>query len=162
MTPRIRQALNRAAVAALLAGCVGAASARGSVSIGIGFGLPVYGGWGPLVAPSVSLGYGGGWGWHRGWYPGMGVVIAPPPVVAYGNPVYVAPPATVYPAPPAAAAAPPDPVVYPRNGQSPQQTESDHRACDRWATTQPAAMADAGVFQRAVEACMDARGYTLR
>lgn len=162
MTPRLRQALKFAAATALLAGCTGIASARGSVSIGIGIGLPVYGGWGPVVAPSLSLGYGAGWGWRRGWYPGVGVVVAAPPMVAYGSPVYVAPPPVAYPAPPAAAPTRPDPVVYPRNGQSPQQTESDHRACDSWATTQPAAMADAGVFQRAVQACMDARGYTLR
>jgi hypothetical protein len=66
------------------------------------------------------------------------------------------PPAPVY--EPSRAA----PVIYPRHGQGPAQLEDDHRDCNRWATTQPAAMADAGVFQRAVEACMDGRGYTLR
>ncbi len=73
----------------------------------------------------------------------------------------VAPPAgadTVQPAPPTK----PQPVIYPRNGQSAQQTETDRQECNRWATTQPAAMADADVFQRAVAACMDARGYTVR
>jgi hypothetical protein len=56
----------------------------------------------------------------------------------------------------------PDPVIYPRQGQSSAQTEADRRDCNRWATTQPAAVADAAVFHRAVEACMDGRGYTLK
>ena len=43
-----------------------------------------------------------------------------------------------------------------------QQTEIDRQECNRWATTQPSAVADAGVFQRAVEACMDGRGYTMK
>jgi hypothetical protein len=76
---------------------------------------------------------------------------APPIVVA-------APP----PPPVAVAPARPDPVIYPRNGQNAQQTEFDRQACNRWATTQQAALSDASVFQRAVEACMDGRGYTLR
>ena len=41
-------------------------------------------------------------------------------------------------------------------------TEADRQDCNRWATTQPSAMNDAGVFNRAVDACMDGRGYTLR
>ena len=56
----------------------------------------------------------------------------------------------------------PEPIIYPRNAQSPQQTEADRQECNRWATTQPNAMADPEVFQRAVAACMDGRGYTLR
>jgi hypothetical protein len=55
-----------------------------------------------------------------------------------------------------------EPVIYPRNGQSAAQTEADRQECNRWATTQPAAVADAQVFQRAVAACMDGRGYTLK
>jgi hypothetical protein len=78
------------------------------------------------------------------------VVAPPPPVVVYNTP-----------APPAAPAVP-DPVIYPRNNQSAAQIESDRQECNRWATTQPAAMADASVFQRATAACMDAHGYTLR
>ena len=57
---------------------------------------------------------------------------------------------------------PPDPIIYPRNGQSVEQTEIDRRECNRWATTLPSALADAAVFQRAVAACMDGRGYTVR
>lgn len=46
--------------------------------------------------------------------------------------------------------------------QSAAQTETDRQECSRWATTQPRAMADASVFQHAVAACMDGRGYTTR
>lgn len=93
------------------------------------------------------------------------VVYAPPPpqVVYPVAPVYQAPvyqaPAPVYQAPAPSRAAP---VIYPRNGQGNVQLEADHRDCNRWATTQPSAMADTSVFNRAVEACMDGRGYTLR
>ena len=64
--------------------------------------------------------------------------------------------------PPAPAPAAPDPIFYPRNNQSVEQTEADRRDCNSWATSQPNAMADAKVFQRATEACMDGRGYTVR
>ena len=85
--------------------------------------------------------------------PGRGyVVVAPPPGVDTTQ--TVAPPA---PAPVAA-----DPIFYPRNNQSAAQTESDRRDCNAWATSQPNAMADAKVFQRATDACMDGRGYTVR
>jgi len=85
--------------------------------------------------------------------PGHGyVVVAPPPGVDTTQ--------TVAPPPPPPAA--PDPIFYPRNNQSAAQTEADRRECNSWATTQPNAMADAKVFQRATEACMDGRGYTVR
>lgn len=58
--------------------------------------------------------------------------------------------------------APPEPIFYPRGGQSTDQTEVDRRECNRWATTQAGAMTDALVFQRAVAACMEGRGYTVR
>ena len=106
----------------------------GGVSIGIG--LPLYGG--PYGGPWVG-------------YPAP-VVVAPPPVV-YAEP----------PAPPAPAAkALPDPIFYPRQGQGAAQLEADRQECNRWATTQPSAMADASVFHRATLACMDGRGYSSR
>ena len=85
--------------------------------------------------------------------PGQGyVVVAPPPGAE-----------TVQPAPPPPPApAAPDPIFYPRNNQSAAQTEADRRDCNAWATTQPQAMADAKVFQRAADACMDGRGYSVR
>ena len=79
-------------------------------------------------------------------------VVTPPPEAATATAVPAPPP----PAPKA------DPIIYPRNGQSPEQLENDRRECNRWATTQPNAQADASVFNRAVEACMDGRGYTMK
>lgn len=85
------------------------------------------------------------------------VVYVPPAPLPPPAPVYVTPPPPAYVAP-----SRPAPVIYPRNGQSPAQMEFDQRECNRWATSQPAAMADSSVFNRAVDACMDGRGYTLR
>jgi hypothetical protein len=79
-------------------------------------------------------------------------VVAPPPGAEAAQPV----------PPPSPASAPPEPIFYPRSGQSSAQTETDRQECNRWATTQPAAVADAQVFQRAVAACMDGRSYTVR
>lgn len=145
----------------------------------------------PTGSISIAYG-GGSYFFHGGvWYRPSGtrfIVVLPPigifvPVlpsayvtlwiggsyVYYANGVYYAPAGVdgyVVIAPPAeagtAAAAAPEPVIYPRNGQSAEQTETDRRDCNRWATTQPAAMQDASVFQRALAACMDARGYTVR
>ncbi|HEY2189156.1 MAG TPA: hypothetical protein VGH48_11400 [Caldimonas sp.] len=56
----------------------------------------------------------------------------------------------------------PEPIFYPRNGQSAEATENDRRDCNRWATTQRGAMADASIFQRATLACMEGRGYTAK
>ncbi len=84
--------------------------------------------------------------------PGGYSVVTPPPGADAAQPVPVAPPAK----------APPDPIIYPRSGQSPAQTEADRQDCNRWATTQPTALGDREVFQRAVAACMDGRGYTVR
>jgi hypothetical protein len=99
--------------------------------------------------------YRGAWGWGpllwSPWvYPQVVTVVQPAPVV-----VDAAPPLPVQ-------ASRPDPVIYPRNGQSAQQTETDRQDCNRWATTQPQALADSAVFLRAVDACMDGRGYTTK
>ena len=80
------------------------------------------------------------------------VVTAPPPEAATAQVVPAPPP----PQPKA------EPIIYPRNGQSNEQLENDRRECNRWATTQPNAQADSSVFNRAVEACMDGRGYTMK
>ena len=83
------------------------------------------------------------------WYPGDVLLESPPG--AYYETLPVEPePATL------------DLVIYPRNGQSPEQTEADRRDCNRWAATQPDAVAHASVFIRAIAACMEARGYTVR
>jgi hypothetical protein len=83
--------------------------------------------------------------------PGQGYVVVAPPAGADAlQPT------------PAPTPAAPDPIIYPRNNQSAAQTEADRRDCNAWATSQPKAMADAQVFQRATDACMDGRGYTVR
>ncbi len=105
-------------------------------------------------------------GRHGRWWGGVSLGIGVP---LYIGPWYAVPvsPAVLppegradMPLPPARTA--PDPIFYPRQGQSAEQLESDRQACNRWATTQPSAMADASVFHRATLACMDGRGYTAR
>ena len=72
--------------------------------------------------------------------------------------------ATVAPAPPPPPAPTPPPPACPAEmvlveGSYCTDVRQD---CNRWATSQPTAMNDAGVFNRAVEACMDGRGYSMR
>jgi hypothetical protein len=155
--------------AAALLFSVGAAQAHVSVGVGVNFGFPypyaypyAYGTVTPVLPyGAVAYGHGAGRHWSHGgaWFRPWGprfVMVAPP--VGYVLP------AEPVPALPQVPVAPdrPDPVIYPRNGQNAQQTEYDRQECNRWATTQQAAMADAGVFQRAVEACLDGRGYTTK
>ena len=89
--------------------------------------------------------------------PGQGYAVVAPPAGADG-----AAPMQGLPAPVESLKPAPVPIFYPRNGQSASQLESDIQECNRWATTQANAMSDASVFQRAVAACMDGRGYTVR
>jgi hypothetical protein len=168
------------AAAALLAGAMTSAHAD---RLSVGVGLPLAGGYasysagGPVGAVNVRYagghrggyyrGGGGGWGWGVGLGLGAGLLLAAP----WYYPGYVATPPTtvIVEQPPQSAYAPlppqptrPEPVIYPRNGQSAQQLEADRQDCNRWATTQPAALNDSSVFMRAVDACMDARGYTSK
>ena len=122
-----------------------------------------YGGWHGYYYPgwgvTVGLGFGAPWYYpyyypyypYYSYYPGYAVS-------TQGYPVAATPGDTVVSNAPSA----PEPVVYPRNGQSAEQTEADRRDCDRWAMSQPRAMADASVFQRATIACLEGRGYTVR
>lgn len=85
--------------------------------------------------------------------PGQGyVVVEPPAGVEIAQPVPQAPDAGNL----------PEQVIYPRNGQSADQMEADRQDCNRWAMTQPRAQSNASVFQRAIAACMEGRGYTVR
>jgi hypothetical protein len=124
---------------------------------GIGFGLGWLSAPREVYAPPVYSAYPPGYGW-----------VEPAPVIIYRQPpppvvIYREAPTAIYsqPSAPAAPAAP-EPIIYPRNGQSPEQTEADRQACNRWATTQRNAMGSSSAFNRATEACMDARGYTQR
>jgi hypothetical protein len=124
----------------------------GAVGIGLGIGAIGY--------------YGGYWGGYYGPSPYYGAYYYDAPEVIV-NPSY----STVepgggarsgQPVPQASTARAPEPIFYPRNGQSAATVESDRRECNRWATTQAGAMADASIFQRATFACMEGRGYTVR
>ncbi len=111
---------------------------------------PFWGG----VAVGVGIGFSSPYYYGRPWYPGY-VVVEPAPVyIRESQPV----PAVAEPA----AKAAPDPIFYPRNAQSAEQTEADRIECNRWAATQPSAMRDASVFQRATYACMEGRGYVVK
>lgn len=111
-------------------------------------------------------------GRHGRWWGGVSIGIGVPLYVgpAYYGPWYAAPAPVVIAPPPGsfgeaptpAAPRAPDPIFYPRQGQSAAQLEADRQECNRWATTQPSAMADASVFHRATLVCMDGRGYTSR
>ena len=114
-----------------------------------------------------------GWGGHGHFWGGVGIGVGlglgtyyygAPWYPGYAVPVY--PAYSTYPVVPVApepvARAAPEPVIYPRNGQSASQTEADRQGCDRWAMSQPNAMADASVFHRSTLACMEGRGYTVR
>jgi hypothetical protein len=174
-----------AAVAACLTGAVASSSAADRVAKASvttpALSAAVYRTGGPVGLVNVGYpghgghahgGYyyrGGGYccGWGLGVGLGLGVLLASP--LYYPNYV-LAPPTTVIiesQQPPTTAAMPanpsrPDPVIYPRNGQSPQQLEADRQECNRWATTQAGALADSSIFMRAVDACMDGRGYTTK
>jgi hypothetical protein len=56
--------------------------------------------------------------------------------------------------------------VYPRQGQNAQQQAQDEADCNRWASTQMGsgfnANEAAAHFQRALSACLDAHGYSVR
>ena len=99
-------------------------------------GAPYYYANGVYYAPSPGQGY---------------VVVAPPPGADTAQAMSTLPPQV-----------PAEPVIYPRQGQSTAQTAIDRQECGRWAATQPGADVDPGVLQRALAACMDARGYTVR
>ncbi len=176
----------------MLMRCLTTALAAAVLSIGVtpaaeahgyGYGGGYRGGYGPgWGAVGLGLGLGVGLGWLAGsryGYSSYSYGYYGPPVYssvivpAYPRYVYVDPPAVVYREVPApvyrevprqepVAKSPPEPIIYPRNGQNAQQIEADRQDCNRWATTQPNAMADSSVFNRATEACMDARGYTMR
>jgi hypothetical protein len=121
--------------------------------------------------PRVYWGFGPYWAWPYYYppdyyYPPPGYDSAPPP--DYYNP----PPGGVSQTPPAGN----QPSFYPRQGQSPEKQAQDSNECQAWAMSQtgvdptkppPAGLSEAqlaqmsGEFYRAMDACMDARGYTL-
>jgi hypothetical protein len=63
-----------------------------------------------------------------------------------------------------------DIYVYPRNGQSDQQTADDRFECHKWAVSQTGfdptrsenTQGTVDDYRRAIGACLDARGYTVK
>lgn len=62
-----------------------------------------------------------------------------------------------------------DIYVYPKNGQSDEQTSNDRFECHKWAVTQtgfdPTQSSNTGTaadYRRAIGACLDARGYSVK
>lgn len=165
-----------AAVAATLLTLAAPAHAHRSWGLEVALGLP----WlqlqvgVPLPHGAVSVQVGGvHYRHHRGhWYRPWGarwILVVPPVGVGLGvdGPVHADWATSAADADPGStpllgAPAAPEPVVEPTRGQSPEQTETDRRDCNRQATTDAAAMADAGVFQRSVLACLRDRGYGVR
>lgn len=110
--------------------------------------------------------------------PGMVTPVLPPAYVPlwvanapyyYANGIYYSPVPEGFAvvSPPAGATAaqplmlPPSFVIYPRQGQGAAQMDADRAACNAWAATQ-GANTDPYLLQRAFEACMDGRGYSVR
>ena len=109
---------------------------------------------------------------YRG--PGVGYeVVAPPP----GQEVADAqPPAGPPPGAPPGPGADHQLFIYPRNGQTPEQQSQDRYQCHTWAAGQtgfdptapnggvppPQTASARADYDRAMAACLDARGYTVR
>jgi Family of unknown function (DUF6515) len=104
-------------------------------------------------------------------------VVAPPPA----NVVVLQPPPTTVVVPPPPPAPPPGNIaqgpdqlfIYPRQGQGEQQQATDRYECHRWAVSQTGydpTLAPGGApiaqkqaeYQRAMSACLDGRGYTVK
>jgi hypothetical protein len=125
--------------------------------------------WGPgPFWGGLGLGLGIGaiayYGAYDGYYAYPGYVVSPG---YYDDGAIVDPaPAAIVtrpaPQPVPLASRSPDPIFYPKAGQTPAKTETDRQECNRWATTQAGAMNDASIFQRATFACMEGRGYSVR
>jgi len=115
---------------------------------------------GPGSGPGNGHGH---WHHHSHWGWGVGIGFGFGPYYApgwYPAPVVMVPQVIDEPLPPVNM--PPEPVIEPRQGQSAAQVEADRQACNRWATTQANAMADATVFHRMTLSCMEGRGYSVR
>ena len=103
-------------------------------------------------------------GVYYGQTPGVpGYTVVPPPPGYESAPMQpaVSPPLPA--APPSVTSLNTALFVYPRNGQTEAQIGLDRSECNRWATSQ-VGLENSGDprFQRALSACLDARGYTVK
>lgn len=124
------------------------------------------------VMPALPLYYSTIWVGGLPYYYANGIYYAP----AAGGYMIVDPPQdTISQVPPSASSEPSGEklFIYPRKGQSEQQQADDRYQCHRWAVDQtgydptrvsggaPSVQKRAD-YQRAMGACLDARGYTAR
>ncbi|MBI5583071.1 MAG: hypothetical protein HY892_04550 [Deltaproteobacteria bacterium] len=114
------------------------------------------------------------------YYPPRPYYYYPPPAYYYPPPVYSYPPPEAKTLPEEPASKPPSGgrlFIYPRQGQSPEKLEADRNECHAWAlgqtgydpTKPPPEDLDAARagqmsldYERALGACLDGRGYTVR
>jgi hypothetical protein len=143
-----------------------------------------------LVNPLPSYARGGHWGWWAPWAVLGGSAIVAPYYVPYYyapyyySPYYVPPPVVIQEQPPVyVQPAPSVPqsssgriFVYPRQGQNEELQAKDSYECHSWAVSQTYydpthptnGMPQSQVnqmnsdYQRAMGACLDARGYTMK
>jgi hypothetical protein len=139
-----------------------------------------------LVNPLSSDARGGHWGWWAPWavIGGAAVLAAPYYYAPYYSPYYASPTVIIREQPPvyfqpAPSVTPPSTeriFVYPRQGQSEELQAKDRYECHNWAVsqthydpTQPASGMPAAQlnqmradYQRAMGACLDGRGYTMK
>ena len=138
--------------------------------------------------PGLIIGGVLGWGLGPRYYYPPSYYYPPPPYYYYPPPTYNYPPPPppnyYYPPSVERSQAPPSTgqgaggrmFIYPRQGQSEEQQNKDFDACHSWAVSQtgfdPAkppdgapdgqAVQKSSDYLRAISACLDARGYTLR
>ena len=113
-------------------------------------------------------------GVYYAWNPDYGnYVVTDPPPLTGGEAQGAAPPAAAQPGDTGGRGAM-SLYVYPKNGQSEQQTQNDRYQCHQWAVGQTgfdptntanetqSATATPDNYKRAVTACLQARGYSVR
>jgi hypothetical protein len=123
---------------------------------------------------------GGFWGWWAPWAVIGGAAVLAPYYAPYYSPYYAAPPLVIQEQPPVYVQPAPSSsgqiFVYPRQGQSEELQARDRYECHSWAVIQtnydptqpPSGMSQAQLNQlrsnylRATDACLDARGYTMK
>ena len=138
-----------------------------------------------LINPLSSDARGGHWGWWAPWaVVGGAAVLAPYYYAPYYSPYYAPPTVIIREQPPvyfqpAPSVTPPSTeriFVYPRQGQSEELQAKDRYECHSWAVSQthydptqtasgmPAAQLNQmrADYQRAMSACLDGRGYTMK
>ena len=134
-----------------------------------------------LINPLSSEARGGHWGWWAPWPVIAGAaVLAPYYYAPYYSPYYAPPPVVIREQPQVyiqpAPSVPQRIFVYPRQGQNEELQAKDRYECHSWAVSQthydptqptsgtPEAQLNQmhADYQRAMGACLDGRGYTMK